>query len=386
LDDFFGEEKTMGSQEYHELLNLLLQAQSGEELIALARQHPKLLSEEFLNYAEQQLSQMSPQEGRKLFPRLLVLESIAWELVQDTAPASHTRIEGKISDHISPEPSARWARLTRQYLALRKKELLQQAVETAEQAGEMDIAKFLRAFQAQDFETINRMALALHLSLFCESRRAEEAWTVALVHLDIRARLTEGFIYFPLDQQMVMLEVGLEACEEAAATARTLGDEPCTAVYRAAAGNGYYRARRFEEAEGAYREALGIYRRLADEEPQVYEPNVATTLNNLGNVLRELRRFEEAEGVYREALEIRRRLAKEKPQVYEPDVAMTLNNLGAVLSELRRLEEAEGAFREALGIRRRLAEQMPQVYEPDVAGTLNNLGNVLRELRRFEEA
>jgi Flp pilus assembly protein TadD len=45
------------------------------------------------------------------------------------------------------------------------------------------------------------------------------------------------------------------------------------------------------------------------------------------------------------------------PQVYEPDVAMTLNNLGNVLSELRRLEEAEGAYREALGIRRRLAEE-----------------------------
>jgi tetratricopeptide (TPR) repeat protein len=68
--------------------------------------------------------------------------------------------------------------------------------------------------------------------------------------------------------------------------------------------------RRFEEAEGAFREALGIYRRLAEEKPQVYEPYVAT-LNNLGNVLRDLRRLEEAEGAYREALGIRRRLAEE---------------------------------------------------------------------------
>jgi nephrocystin-3 len=91
---------------------------------------------------------------------------------------------------------------------------------------------------------------------------------------------------------------------------------------------------------------------------------VATTLNSLGNVLSELRRFEEAEEAYREALEIRRRLAEKEPQVYEPDVAMTLNNLGLVLSDLRRLEEAEGAFREALGIYRRLADKEPQVWQP----------------------
>jgi hypothetical protein len=107
-----------------------------------------------------------------------------------------------------------WARANppRLYLALRKKELLQQAVETAEQAGEMDIANLLRAFQAQDIETMDRMAPALHRSLR-ESGREEEAWTVALVHLDTRALLAEMFMHFPLEQQMEALEVGLEACE-----------------------------------------------------------------------------------------------------------------------------------------------------------------------------
>jgi CHAT domain-containing protein/Flp pilus assembly protein TadD len=162
--------------------------------------------------------------------------------------------------------------------------------------------------------------------------------------------------------------------------------EPDVAMTLNNLGNVLSDLRRLEEAEGAYREALGIYRRLADKEPQVYEPYVAATLNNLGSVLRDLRRLEEAEGAFREALEIYRRLAEEMPQVYEPDVAATLNNLGNVLSELRRLEEAEGAYREALEIRRRLADKEPQVYEPDVAMTLNNLGDVLRDLRRLEEA
>jgi hypothetical protein len=39
---------------YHALLNALLQAQSVDELVALAQQHPELLSEEFLRYVQQQ--------------------------------------------------------------------------------------------------------------------------------------------------------------------------------------------------------------------------------------------------------------------------------------------------------------------------------------------
>ena len=38
---------------YHALLNALLQAQSVEELVALAQQHPELLSEEFQDYVKQ---------------------------------------------------------------------------------------------------------------------------------------------------------------------------------------------------------------------------------------------------------------------------------------------------------------------------------------------
>ena len=146
------------------------------------------------------------------------------------------------------------------------------------------------------------------------------------------------------------------------------------------AGNGYYRARQFEEAEGAFREALEIYRRLAKQQPQVYEPYLTTTLNNLGVVLSDLRRFEEAEKAFREALGIRRRLAEQKPQVYEPDLARTLNNLGVVLSYLRRFEEAEGAYREAQKIYQR--HDVPDQR----AMLLSNLGRLQMEKERWEEA
>jgi hypothetical protein len=47
---------------YHALLNALLQAQSVEELLALAQQHPELLSEEFLTLCAAATRAVSPNE------------------------------------------------------------------------------------------------------------------------------------------------------------------------------------------------------------------------------------------------------------------------------------------------------------------------------------
>jgi len=54
---------------YHALLNALLQAQSVDELVALAQQHPELLSEEFQDYVQQQLALfrlMNPQAAAEV--------------------------------------------------------------------------------------------------------------------------------------------------------------------------------------------------------------------------------------------------------------------------------------------------------------------------------
>ena len=159
------------------------------------------------------------------------------QLRQGLLSSQPSEAEPKSTISLSPKPSLQWARLTRQHLALRKGELLQQAVEKAEQAGETSIANLLRAFQAEDIETVERLAPALHRALR-QAGREEEAWTVELVHLDIKARLVKEFMHLPLEQQMEALKVGLKACEQAAAIARALGDEPCIALYRVVAGNG----------------------------------------------------------------------------------------------------------------------------------------------------
>ena len=51
---------------------------------------------------------------------------------------------------------------------------------------------------------------------------------------------------------------------------------------------------RFEAAVASFTEALDSYRQLAEARPDVYLPNVATTLNNLGTVQANMNRFEAA--------------------------------------------------------------------------------------------
>ena len=150
--------------------------------------------------------------------------------------------------------------------------------------------------------------------------------------------------------------------------------------------NLYARTQSFKKSELMHLEVLEIYRRLVQENPQAYEPGVAMTLNNLATSYFNTQRFKESESMYLDALRIRRRLAQETPQAYEPDVAMTLNDLANLYYKTQRFKESESMYLDALRIRRRLAQENPQAYEPDVAQTLNNLANLYKDLQRLSES
>ncbi|MDR0895435.1 MAG: tetratricopeptide repeat protein [Prevotellaceae bacterium] len=141
-----------------------------------------------------------------------------------------------------------------------------------------------------------------------------------------------------------------------------------------------------EEAAEEYAEALKIYRRLAERNPEAYESGVATTLNNLALLHSDTNKHEEAAEEYAEALKIYRRLAKRNPEAYESDVATTLNNLAILHSDTNKHEEAAEEYAEALQIYRRLAKRNPEAYEPNVAMTLNNLAILHRATNKHEEA
>ena len=131
----------------------------------------------------------------------------------------------------------------------------------------------------------------------------------------------------------------------------------------------------YHTAEDLYSEVLASYRQLAKDNSTIYLPSVASTLNNLGNLIAvDNQRFEQAEQFLSEALSSYRQLSENQATVYLPDVAMTLTNLGhLVAQDSQWRNEAENLYKEALSIRRQLAKDNPTVYLTHVANTLNNL-------------
>ncbi len=129
----------------------------------------------------------------------------------------------------------------------------------------------------------------------------------------------------------------------------------------------------FKAASVWYEEALALYRTLAAVHPEAYLPDVAMTLNNLGNLQRNQHDFAAAAASYQEALAIRRTLAEAHPEAYLPDVAMTLNNLGNLQRDQHDFAAAAASYQEALALYRTLAEAHPEAYLPNVAMTAVNL-------------
>jgi tetratricopeptide (TPR) repeat protein len=149
----------------------------------------------------------------------------------------------------------------------------------------------------------------------------------------------------------------------------------------------YYRAnQKMSQAEGAYNEALIIKRQLADKNPDTFLPELANTLNDLGLYYYTNQKMPQAEVIFNEALKIRRQLADNNPDAFLPDIATTLNNLGAYYYANQKMPQAEGAYNEALKIKRQLAEKNPDAFLPDLAMTLNNLGEYYRINQKMQQA
>ena len=145
---------------------------------------------------------------------------------------------------------------------------------------------------------------------------------------------------------------------------------------------------RYEEAEGDFVEALGIYRRLAQDRPEEFNCDVASTLRQLAELHDfELERHDEAENEYRESLAIYRWLATGRPDDFNCDVASLLCKLADLHGfKLERYDEAECEYREALDIYRNAADDILGEHDVDLAYALGNLAFIHRLQERWDEA
>ena len=112
----------------------------------------------------------------------------------------------------------------------------------------------------------------------------------------------------------------------------------------------------------------------------------ARYLLKLANRLSDVGRSGEALEVAREAVDLYRVLAQASPAAYTPDLARSLNNLATILSEAGRSGEALEVAQEAVDLYRELAQASPAAYTPGLAGALNNLATILSEEGQYEEA
>ncbi len=113
---------------------------------------------------------------------------------------------------------------------------------------------------------------------------------------------------------------------------------------------------------------MDTYRRLAQETPARFAPDLATSLNTLSVHLSDASDGAGALAAIREAVEIRRRLAQETPARFAPDLATSLNNLSLRLSDAGDGAGALAAIREAVesvaGWRRRPRRASPPISRP----------------------
>src|SRR5262249_19198876 len=101
--------------------------------------------------------------------------------------------------------------------------------------------------------------------------------------------------------------------------------------------------RQYRDASERYENCLAIAREKGDLNRE------SMSLNGLGVPSFELGKAGEARNAYEKALTIRLQLARTSKD-YLPDVATTLNNLGNLHRDQNRTEEAQKAYEEALAI------------------------------------
>lgn len=144
---------------------------------------------------------------------------------------------------------------------------------------------------------------------------------------------------------------------------------------------------RLAEALAAISRAVGLYRTLADQDPDAYLPELAGGLNNQALQLQVLGRREEALAASTEAVELYRALSEQDQNTYLPYVAGSLDTQSMQLNALGRQEEALEASTTAVRIRVWLAAtQHPAARDSDLANSLGNQSIWLQVLGRPKEA
>ncbi|KAF7982522.1 hypothetical protein HWV62_28136 [Athelia sp. TMB] len=143
---------------------------------------------------------------------------------------------------------------------------------------------------------------------------------------------------------------------------------------------------RFEEGLIASQEASELYRVLAANEPAVFRPALAWSLNDISVRLSHLGRREDALAICEEALQLYRALAAKRTAMINNGLAACLNNLSNYLSDVGDHEKGLVICQEAVSLQRMLATKRPAKLNVNLASSIASLSNRLSAVGRREDA
>jgi CHAT domain-containing protein len=138
-------------------------------------------------------------------------------------------------------------------------------------------------------------------------------------------------------------------------------------------GQGYFFLSNLTAAEGLFKRALAIRRKVFGENHRA----VANNLHDLALVYSSQQKFSEAEALYKQCLEIEEKLGGDSREMATP-----LNNLARLYWAQRRYDEAEPMIKRVLEI----DEKAKGPNHHDIATSLSVLGAIYRSQRKYPEA
>ncbi|MBR6699547.1 MAG: PrsW family intramembrane metalloprotease [Bacteroidaceae bacterium] len=155
-----------------------------------------------------------------------------------------------------------------------------------------------------------------------------------------------------------------------------------------------YAARRIEEhlardvdfaSEEDRAKCLAEFRRLAKENPKIYEPELANILAAMGDFCREHGDVQKAEPLYLEALETYRHIDTTMRHSYKAEMAKVYKNLGTMFfTDLGRNEDSKRAFSEAIHVHYTMGSN--HQVDISLARVFCLLGDVYFQENRYSEA
>jgi hypothetical protein len=139
------------------------------------------------------------------------------------------------------------------------------------------------------------------------------------------------------------------------------------------------------QARKYYDRALNAARKMAADNPELYEPLLAKTLNNIALLYTQTADVAAAEPLFQESLTLFKRLSSADESTYSPYVASTLNNMAVLYSgNIDNASRVEQLLQETLNIY--MSQDNVETFSPAVASIWNNLALLYDETGRYEDS